>query len=130
MRKRYAAMLLLCIATVPVVHANELEELARMERFMSIMGQYHQLIETTYGTASNPQKAAIMQLQKIQEIYQERGERSEGIKVLTEVVNNAKDGTVRNAASIMLADALKETGNSQRALEVLKKALQENLRGM
>ncbi len=110
------------------VHGDEMDDLRRMERFIGVMHGYYGLIDSIYGVSSNPDKAAILQLQKIGEIYKERGDHAESITVLTDVVEHSESPTVRNAAAIMLAEALKETGRSSQAVEVLKKALDNNLR--
>ena len=54
--------------------------------------------------------------------------RAESIAVLTDVVEGSGSPTVRNAAAIMLAEALNETGRATDAIEVLKKALDGNLK--
>ena len=43
-------------------------------------------------------------------------------------MNDAKSPAVRNAAAMMLADALNETGQASEAVDVLKSALGANLR--
>ncbi len=105
-----------------------MESLGDMERFIGVMQGYYGLIEAVHNVASDPDKAAILQLQKIGEIYKNRGDRAESIAVLTDVVERSKSPTVRNAAAIMLADALNETGRATQAVEVLKKALDGNLK--
>ena len=60
--------------------------------------------------------------------HAEAGDRAEAIVVLREAMNDAKSATVRNAAAMMLADALKETGQASEAIEVLKSALAANTR--
>ncbi len=110
------------------VYAAEMDDLGTMERFIGVMQGYYSLIDDVYDVASNPDKAAILQLQKIGEIYKNRGDRAESIAVLTDVVERSKSPTVRNAAAIMLAEALNETGRATQAVEVLKKALDGNLK--
>ncbi len=122
-----AALVVAALAAGPV-HAAEMESLGDMERFIGVMQGYYGLIEAVHNVASDPDKAAILQLQKIGEIYKNRGDRAESIAVLTDVVERSKSPTVRNAAAIMLADALNETGRATQAVEVLKKALDGNLK--
>ncbi len=126
-KTRLAALVVVALAAGPV-HAAEMDNLGNMERFISVMQGYYGLIEAVHNVANNPDKAAILQLQKIGEIYKKRGDRAESIAVLTDVVERSKSPTVRNAAAIMLADALNETGRATQAVEVLKKALDSNLK--
>ncbi|TDJ29359.1 MAG: hypothetical protein E2O61_02405 [Gammaproteobacteria bacterium] len=126
-KTRLVALVVVTLAAGPV-HAAEMDDLGKMERFISVMQGYYGLIEAVHNVASDPDKAAILQLQKIGEIYKNRGDRAESIAVLTDVVERSKSPTVRNAAAIMLADALNETGRATQAVEVLKKALDSNLK--
>lgn len=118
------------VLTLDEVHAASAQELEleTMQQFMGVMQGYYQIIEDVHSVASDPEKSAIQQLQKIEEIYKQRGDRAEAIDVLRDVVNTTKSPVVRNAASMMLADALNETGRASEAVEVLQKALQINLR--
>ncbi len=126
-KTKLAALVVVALAAGSV-HAAEMESLGDMERFIGVMQGYYGLIEAVHNVASDPDKAAILQLQKIGEIYKNRGDRAESIAVLTDVVERSKSPTVRNAAAIMLADALNETGRATQAVEVLKKALDDNLK--
>ncbi len=126
-KTRLVALVVVTLAAGPV-HAAEMDDLGKMERFIGVMQGYYGLIEAVHNVASDPDKAAILQLQKIGEIYKNRGDRAESIAVLTDVVERSKSPTVRNAAAIMLADALNETGRATQAVEVLKKALDSNLK--
>ncbi len=130
---RVLAFLIIATASTlftPGAHAASPQELEleRMQQFMGVMQGYYQIIEDVHRVASDPDKSAILQLQKIEEIYKQRGDRAEAIEVLREVVNGTKSPVVRNAASMMLADALNETGRASEAVEVLQKALQTNLK--
>lgn len=126
-KTRLVALVVVTLAAGPV-HAAEMDDLGKMERFIGVMQGYYGLIEAVHNVASDPDKAAILQLQKIGEIYKNRGDRAESIAVLTDVVERSKSPTVRNAAAIMLADVLNETGRATQAVEVLKKALDSNLK--
>ena len=94
------------------VRANDpsVEQLAQMQQFIGLMQVYYGVINAMHEVAMDPDKSAILQLQKIEEIYKSRGDRAEAIAVLREVVERTSSATVRNAAAVMLADALNETG--------------------
>lgn len=124
---RMIAVGLLVVAVMPAT-ADQMDDIAKMQQFLQVMERYYGIIEVVHGVASDPEKAAIMQLQKIEEIYKKRGDRAEAIAVLSDVVNTTKNATVRNAAAMMLADALNETGRASEAVEVLRAALDSNLR--
>ncbi len=124
--RRTVLILTLCLP-LGAVHAAEEPELERMQQFMAVMQGYYGIIGDIHEVASDPDKSAILQLQKIEEIYKQRGDRAEAIKILRDVVDKTKSPVVRNAASLMLADALNETGRASQAVEVLQQALQKNL---
>ncbi|MDJ0939092.1 MAG: hypothetical protein QNJ00_04970 [Woeseiaceae bacterium] len=118
----------LLLAVAPVSQAQELDDLELMQTFLNIMTDYFAIIESTHDVASNPEKAAIMQMQKIQEVYEQRGEKARSTEVLKQVLENSDNQAIRNAAYIMLGDTLKETGRANEALEYLQKGLEENIK--
>ena len=99
-----------------------------MQTFLNIMTDYFEIIRSTHDIASNPERAAIMQMQKIQEVYEERGEKARSVEVLQDVLEDSNNPTIRNAAFMMLGDTLKETGRADEALEFLRRGLDENIR--
>lgn len=116
------------LAVAPAANAQRPEDLQLMQTFLNIMTDYFEIIRSTHDIASNPEKAAIMQMQKIQEVYEERGEKARSVSVLQEVLEDSNNPTIRNAAYIMLGDTLKETGRADEALEFLRRGLDENIR--
>jgi len=128
-RKFFVAPVALVIAfSLTPAYAAQADNLATMQQFLGVMKGYYGIIEATYEVARDPDKSAILQMQKIEEFYKKRGDRAEAIAVLEDVLNRTKRPAVRNAAAVMLADALNETGRGTRAVEVLKQALEENLK--
>lgn len=107
--------------------AQEGEQLEQMERFISVMEGYYRIIDGVHAISSDAEKSAILQLQKIEEIFKQRGDRAKAIEVLREAMAKTNSQTVRNAAAIMLADALNETGQATEAVAVLREALDSNL---
>lgn len=127
-RKRFVTPIALVIAlSVTPAYAAQADNLATMQQFLGVMEGYYRIIEAVYDVARDPDKSAILQLQKIEEIYKKRGDRAEAIAVLEDVLKRTKRPAVRNAAAVMLADALNETGRGTQAVNVLKQALEENL---
>ncbi len=128
-RKFFVAPIALVIAfSLTPAYAAQADNLATMQQFLGVMEGYYGIIEATYEVARDPDKSAILQMQKIEEFYKKRGDRAEAIAVLEDVLNRTKRPAVRNAAAVMLADALNETGRGTQAVEVLKQALEENLK--
>lgn len=112
----------------PGAQAQEREDLELMQTFLSIMTDYFQIIESTHGIASDPEKAAIMQMQKIQEVYEQRGEKARSTDILKQVLEDSDNATIRNAAYMLLGDTLKETGRADEALQLLRQGLEENIK--
>ena len=118
----------LILAVAPAANAQDPENLKLMQTFLSIMSDYFEIIEATHDVASDPEKSAIMQMQKIQEVYEQRGEKARSTEVLKQVLADSDNTAIRNAAYIMLGDTLKETGRADEALELLREGLAENIR--
>lgn len=108
-------------------YAQQGPDLQTMQQFISLMQGYFDVIHATHAVAADAEKSAILQLQKIQDIYKERGDRAEAITVLRKTMESTANPTIRNAAAMMLADALNETGRASQAVEVLQRALDANL---
>lgn len=116
------------LAVAPGVKAQEIENLELMQTFLAIMTDYFEIIESTYNVSSSPEKAAIMQMQKIQEVYEQRGEKARSTDVLKQVLEDSNNPTIRNAAYMLLGDTLKDTGRADEALQMLRQGLNENIK--
>jgi tetratricopeptide (TPR) repeat protein len=119
-----AAML---FVAAPGAHAQEQKNLELMQTFLSIMADYFEIIESTHDISSDPEKAAIMQMQKIQEVYEQRGEKARSTDVLKQVLEDSDNTAIRNAAYMLLGDTLKDTGRADEAIELLRQGLNENI---
>jgi tetratricopeptide (TPR) repeat protein len=111
----------------PGAHAQEQKNLELMQTFLSIMTDYFEIIESTHDIASDPEKAAIMQMQKIQEVYEQRGEKARSTDVLKQVLEDSDNPAIRNAAYMLLGDTLKDSGRADEAIELLRQGLNENI---
>jgi tetratricopeptide (TPR) repeat protein len=111
----------------PGAHAQEQKNLELMQTFLSIMTDYFEIIESTHDIASDPEKAAIMQMQKIQEVYEQRGEKVRSTDVLKQVLEDSDNTAIRNAAYMLLGDTLKDSGRADEAIELLRQGLNENI---
>lgn len=117
----------LLLAVAPVSHAQSPDDLALMQTFLNIMTDYLNIIESTHAIVSDSEKAAIMQMQKIQEAYEERGEKARIAEVLRDVLKDSRNPAIRNAAYVKLGDILKETGRTDEAIALLREGLSENI---
>ena len=117
----------LLLATAPAANAQSQDDLALMQTFLTIMTDYLQIIDSTHGIVSDSEKAAILQMQKIQEAYEERGEKARVADVLRGVLETSRNEAVRAAAYVMLGDILKETGRTDEAVQVLREGLNESI---
>lgn len=122
----FAATMLFVAA--PGAQAQEKADLEMMQTFLAIMTDYFAIIEATHDVASVPEKAAIMQMQKIQEVYEQRGEKARSVDVLKKVLEDSDNTTIRNAAYMLLGDTLKDAGRADEALELLRRGLNENIK--
>ena len=117
----------LLLAVAPVSHAQSQDDLALMQTFLNIMTDYLNIIESTHAIVSDSERAAIMQMQKIQEAYEERGEKARVADVLREVLKDSRNTAIRNAAYVKLGDIRKETGRTDEAIALLREGLSENI---
>lgn len=116
------------LAAAPASRAQSPDDLAMMQTFLSIMQDYFKIIESTHGIASDPEKSAIMKMQKIKEVYEELGKTADAVAVLREVLEDSRNPAIRNAAYMMLGDTLKDTGRREEAIRLLRQGLEENVR--
>jgi len=117
----------LLLAVAPVSYAQSQDDLALMQTFLNIMTDYLNIIESTHAIVSDSERAAIMQMQKIQEAYEERGEKARVAEVLRDVLQDSRSTAIRNAAYVKLGDILKETGRTDEAIALLREGLSENI---
>ena len=125
--KALAVVGILVAAPLPAT-AQDFEQIEKMGVFLDLMQDFFGIIDSMHAVSDDPEKAAIFQLHKIEEIYKERGERAKAVEVFQQVLKETNNPTIRNAAYFMLGDALKETGRKDEAVKVLEEALKENLR--
>jgi len=103
-------------------------EVQKMHAFLGLMQQFYGIVDSMDHVSNDPTKAAIMQMFKIQEIYEQRGEKAKAAEVFSKVLKDTKSPALRNAASIMLGDLLKDTGQHDAAIKVLSQGLNENVK--
>ncbi len=123
-----STVLAACLAVPVTVQAQTPDELDRIRSFLALMQDYFGIIESTHSVASDPEMSAILQMQKMQEIYENRGEKATAVEVFRKVLKQTDNPTIRNAAYMLISDSLKETGRTDEAIELLNTAIAENLK--
>jgi tetratricopeptide (TPR) repeat protein len=127
MLKQFTLAIAVSLMLAVPAQAQTSQELQTMQTFLDIMTSYFEIIEATHDVNSHEEKAAIMQMQKIQEIYEQRGEKVRSVEVLRAVLKDSRNPTIRNAAYMLMGDTLKEAGRADEALELLQQGLRENI---
>lgn len=117
----------LMLMFTPASHAQSADDLRTMQTFLDIMTSYFQIIESSHAISSDREKSAIMHMQKIQEVYEERGEKARAADILREVLEESRNPTIRSAANLMLGDILKESGRADQAIEAFRRGLEEDI---
>ncbi len=108
--------------------AQSKSDIEMMNGFLTLISNYLAIIEETHAVSDNPEMAAILQMQKIQEVYEERGEKAKSIDILKSVLNETDNPAIRNGAYFLLGDTLKETGRHEEAIQLLQQGLAENIK--
>ncbi|MEE4300020.1 MAG: hypothetical protein V2J24_11320 [Pseudomonadales bacterium] len=129
--RRTMAVLLLTAGIAPAgpAAAQEREELAQFSAFIDLMESYYGLLDAVHQVAESPQRTAILHMQKLREIHEDRGDMAAAADGLRAVLERSEDPVVRNAARMMLVDVLRDTGRATEALRVIDEGLAENAGG-
>ena len=118
------ALAMLVLVTVQPVQAQDFDE---MVQFVDLMNEFFVLMDSMYAAASNPEHAALLQMNSLEDIYKETGNLREMLDIYRDVINKSSNATVRRLARMRLADALKESGQKGEAIEVLREAINESV---
>lgn len=122
----------ICLTSIfsTVSHAEDINsaKLQQMQQFVDLMHGFFGIIDATYDISSDAEKSAIFQMHKIKEAYEESGQDKKIVTAFEEILQSTDNPTIRNAAYFMLGDALKETGQHDKAIELLKEGLNENIK--
>ncbi len=128
----FLALLILAPAAMVAAPAQaqspERDELEQMQIFLGLMKDFFEIIDSMYEVSDDPEKAAIFQIHKIKEVYEESGDKIRAAGVMRKVLDESDNSTIRAATYLMLGDLLKESGRRDEAIEVLRRGLDESLR--
>ncbi len=104
------------------------EDFAAITGIVNLMDSFLGLMNSFYDMSANNEKAVLLQMHAIEEIYKDQGRHKGAVAVYENVLQKSNNSTVRNIAYHRLADVLKETGDMDGAIEVLNNALEETLK--
>jgi len=122
------ALSLLPYSSPVYAESNIPPEIEKMHAFLGLMQEFYGIVNSMNQVSADPTQAAIMQMFKIQEIYEQKGKKAEAAEIFRQVLKDSNNPTLRNAATFMLGDVLKDSGQKDEAIAVLKKGLNENLK--
>ena len=129
---RIAVMLsaILLIGTVQICQADTSgkDATAQAIRQIEMINAYLNVVTTVHSVAVDPEKAAIMQLQQLEEMNKQAADKSEYISLLNEVIASTPSAAVRNVAYMKLVDVYKNTGDYSTARSKIKQALFANIK--
>ncbi len=114
------------IGSSSVVRAEE--DFEAMTSMVNLMDSFFGLMNSVYDMNADNEKAALLQMHAIEEIYKNQGKPREVVSVYRDVLKKSKNSTVRNIAYYRMADVLKESGDLDGAIKVLNEALAETLK--
>ena len=117
----------LTMTAVLLFQPAQAEDLDDMVRFVDLMNNFFTLMDAMYAAASNPEHAALLQMNSLEDIYKETGNLRQMVVVYRDVIDKSANPTVRRLARMRLADALKESGQADKAIDVLREAIAESV---
>jgi len=114
------------LSTSTVARAED--DFEAMARMVNLMDSFFGLMDSVYEMNADNEKAVLLQMHAIEEIYKKQGRHKDAVTMYRRVLDNSKNSTVRNMAYHRMADVLKESGDLETAIEVLNAALAETLK--
>lgn len=116
-----------CLVLSVPAQAQSAKELAMFESFLAIADSYIELVVNTHDVNADDGTAAVLQLQKMKEIFEDQGDVDGAISFFEGVLGKTSDRTVRNTTYMMLVDLLKDDGRFDDAEALMRKAIDESL---
>ena len=104
------------------------DEFETMSKMVNLMDSFFELMDSVYSMNADNEKAALLQMHEIEEIYKEQGQHKQAIRVYEQVLQRSKNPTIRNIAYHRMADVMKENGDLNGAVNILNQALEESLK--
>lgn len=107
---------------------TDMESIQQYLGWTQLLKDSYDIVEDTRDIAKDSELTTILQLQKIGDIYRATGESKKLIDTLEYILKKSQNQTIRNAAYHLLSDRLRDLGEYDKSLEVLKQGLEENLK--
>ena len=125
-------VLLFVTMSSPAVFAGPFDDdsadrVDRIQERLKIMERYLTVVESVHAIADDPEKAVLFQLQQLEDTYRKQRNAQKIITLYQDILKNTTNQTVRNAASMKLAQILKRVGRADEAEALTRTSLNENL---
>ena len=121
------ALTLFCLVGTSTA-ARAQEDFEAMANMVNLMDSFFGLMDSVYDMNSNNERAALLQMHAIEEIYKEQGQHKQAVAIYEKILKTSKNSTIRNIAYHRMADVMKESGDKAGAIRVLNEALDETLK--
>ena len=120
-------LLMIAFSTLAISSVHAEESFAEQEAFIEIMDGYLDLSRDVVDLASKQETTIFLAIEGIVEIYEGREEMGRAIDHLNKIMQAYPDNrTVRNLVRFKLKDIYVETGQTDKALQVLDAIIEEN----
>jgi len=124
----FATMLSPAVFASPFDGGDMPGKVGQMQERLAIMEQYLTVVQSVHAIADDPEKAVLFQLQQLEDTYRRERNVQKIISLYQDVMKNTSNLTIRNAASMKLAQILKRVGRGEEAEELTRNSLNENLK--
>lgn len=114
--------------SAPFDEGNNLERAERMQMRLRVIERYLSIVESVHSISDDSEKAVLYQLQQLEDIYKKQRSPEKIVALYQDILNKTSNQTVRNAASMKLAQIYKRLGRDNAAEELTRKSLEENLK--
>lgn len=108
-------------------HAQSARELQTFQSFLDIVESYMGIIEASHSVNADDSKAAVAQLMKVKEIFDDQGDIDGAIVFFKRVLDKTQHRTIRNTAYSLMVDLLKEAERFDEAQDMASTALDESI---
>ena len=109
-------------------HAADNADIDKMRAQLSLFHQYFEVVTDVYAVAHDPEKAAVLDLQQLEDAYKARNKPDEVTAMYQKIIKDSRNQTLRNVAYMKLADIYKRAGRLEDQSNLLQKALDENVK--
>lgn len=114
--------------SAPLGDGNNLERAERMQMRLRVIERYLSIVESVHSISDDPEKAVLYQLQQLEDIYKKQRAPEKIVSLYQDILSKSSNQTIRNAASMKLAQIYKRLGRDNAAEELTRKSLEENLK--